>query len=126
MAESLQAYKDLIAFNEKTKSSPNNLSHLYTELTRLVLITSDNYQVAMDYLKKALMYNPDNSYSKTLLLQIEQKFDPKDGSIDELASNEHLLIDFQLEDQAPISKLIDIDIKEHNYTNLEILRNKLE
>lgn len=117
------AYLELIAFNERIKTPANNLSHLYTELGRLQALKVDKQTQALHSIKKALKYNPDNNYALNLYKQLEGKgingtrlehFRP--------SSEEHLIIEAE-DDSTTISKMIDLDIKEHKYNHPEILKN---
>ncbi len=118
--ESEIAYEDLIKFNEKIKSTPNNLSHLYTELARLQSLNSEKLELAISSVRKALKYNQNNSYASNLLKQIEAKaIDSKDN---DTSTDEYFIVDID-EDTNAISKMIGIDIKEHKFTNPEIIKN---
>jgi hypothetical protein len=122
--ESESAYHELIQFNEKIHSPANNLSHLYTELGRLQSLKVEKLQEAAISIRKALKLNPGNSYASNLLKQIEKKV----GHIDNLENsnienaNDELVIDIDDESNT-ISKLIDVDIKEHKFTHADILKN---
>ena len=122
--ESENAYAELILYNEKIKSPSNNLSHLYTELARLQSLKPEKKEDAIKSVKKALEYNSNNNFADNLLKQLEgniQKAIKKNKHADNL-SDEHLLIEDD-DDTTAISKMIDIDIKEHKYTNSDIIRN---
>lgn len=122
--ESEKAYSALVTFNEKIKSPANNLSHLYTELARLQSLKPEKKEDAIKSVKKALEYNRSNNFADNLLKQLQgniQKAKKEDKNVDN-SSEEHLLIEAD-DDTTAISKMIDIDIKEHKYTNSEIIRN---
>lgn len=122
--ESEKAYAELVVFNEKIKSPANNLSHLYTELARLQSLKPEKKEDAIKAVKKALEYNRNNNFADNLLKQLEgniQKAKKEDKNGDN-SSEEHLIIEAD-DDTTAISKMIDIDIKEHKYTNSEIIRN---
>lgn len=120
--DSEKAYQELVIFNEKIGSPNNNLSHLYTELARLQSLKIEKQAHALLSIKKALSYNPINNYALNLLRQFEGK-DAKRTieSHDSLNSEEHLIIDSE-DDSTSISRMIDLDIKEHKYTHPEIIR----
>lgn len=122
--ESEKAYAELVVFNEKIKSPANNLSHLYTELARLQSLKPEKKEDAIKSVKKALEYNRSNNFADNLLKQLQgniQKAKKEDKNLDN-SSEEHLLIEAD-DDTTAISKMIDIDIKEHKYTNSVIIRN---
>lgn len=116
------AYQELVIFNEKIGSPKNNLSHLYTELARLQSLKIEKQKDALTSIKKALSYNPFNNYALNLLKQFEGK-DLKRGIeiTDSENIDEHLLIEAD-DDSTSISRMIDLDIKEHKYTHPEIIK----
>ncbi len=119
--KSEEAYQELIAFNEKIGSSPNNLSHLYTELARLQALSPEKQILAFESVKKALRYNPNNNFAKNLLNQFQGKGTA--SKVEQFVDNEdNLLVDAD-DDSTVISKMIDIDIREHKFTNPDILKN---
>jgi tetratricopeptide (TPR) repeat protein len=114
------SYQELIAFNESIKSPSNNLSHLYTELARLQNLTRVEKQVVLATLRKALKYNPGNNYASTLFEQINSdRYEPIPLS----GSEESELILETEEPTVSISNMIDIDIREHVFTNEQIINN---
>lgn len=113
------AYLELIEFNESIKSPANNLSHLYTELARLQNLTDEPKEVVLATLKKALKYNSSNTYASTLFEQISSE--SYNSSVTNTDDNQ-LLIESE-EISTTISKMIDIDIKEHIFTNEKIIKN---
>ena len=121
-ALSESSYQELIRFNELIKSPDNNLSHLYTELARLQLQNMDKQALALSSVKKALSLNPNNNFAINLLRQFEGKVVKVDHSTTNKEVDEHLLIETD-DDTTAISKMIDIDIKEHKYTHPDIIRN---
>ena len=123
------AYISLIEFNESVGSEPKNLSHLYTELARLQAMDKmelDNAQISVE---RALSYNPQNKYAATLLEQI------KSGTLSSVSistNSTHILdnseedkdLMLEIDDSAlTISKMIDIDIKEHKFNHDLIISN---
>ena len=110
-----QAYIDLISYNESVGASKNNLSHLYTELARLLLLSPETQAQAIVNLDKAIFLNPANKVAAALKAQAtttnEESGDSPDVSfVLETGSNSSVL-----------SKMIDIDIQEHRFTDREIL-----
>lgn len=123
------AYISLIEFNESIGGEPKNLSHLYTELARLQAMDKmalDNAQISVE---RALSYNPQNKYAATLLEQI------KSGTLSSVSisiNSTHILdnseedkdLMLEIDDSAlTISKMIDIDIKEHKFNHDLIISN---
>jgi len=120
-SKSEEAYKELIAFNEKTGSSNNNLSHLYTELARLQALNPEKQSLALEAIRKALKYNPNNNFANNLLNQFQGKsVIPKTEVVQ--SGEDNLIVEAE-DDSTVISKMIDIDIKEHKFTNPDILKN---
>lgn len=120
-----KAYQELVIFNEKIGSPSNNLSHLYTELARLQSQKVDKQAQAIDSVKKALKFNPNNTYAQNLLQQLEVKGINIENTDNIETSSKHLLIQSE-EDSNAISKMIGLDIKEHKYSNPEIIKNGLK
>lgn len=113
------AYMELIDYNESIKSPANNLSHLYTELARLQNLTEESKNRALKTLEKALKYNPSNTYASTLFEQISSgNFQTKSSNTED----NQLLLESE-EISTTVSKMIDIDIKEHMFTHEEIIKN---
>ncbi len=113
------AYIELIEYNEFIKSPSNNLSHLYTELARLEHLTEESKNVILETLTKALKYNPSNSYASTLFEQINSgNYQIKTNNTED----NQLLLDSE-ELSTTISKMIDIDIKEHMFSHEKIIKN---
>lgn len=123
------AYSSLIEFIESVGGEPKNLSHLYTELARLQAMNKTDLSDAQASVEKALRYNPQNKYAATLLDQI------KNGSLSSVSisttsnpisenseDDKELIIDSE-ESALTISKMIDIDIKEHKYSHESIIAN---
>lgn len=117
--EAKNAYKELIEYNESIKSPANNLSHLYTELARLQNLTEESKELVLKTLKKALKYNPSNTYASILFEQISSgTFHPQSGNTED----NQLLLESE-EISTTVSKMIDIDIKEHIFTHKKIIKN---
>ena len=121
--ESEKAYKELITYNEKIKSPPNNLSHLYTELARIQALNPDKLSDAYDSLETALKYNDNNTFARNLLRQIDFRLGRK-SQIQPISESfsEEFIVDVS-DDNTTISKLIDFDIQDHKYSHTLILKN---
>ena len=123
------AYSTLIEFLESVGGESKNLSHLYTELARLQAMDQTGLNEALTSVEKALQYNQRNKYAATLLEQI------KSGSLSSVsissisnvnaktAEEDKKLILESDESASVISKMIDIDIREYHFTNLDIINN---
>ena len=123
------AYSSLIEFIESIGGEPKNLSHLYTELARLQAMNKTDLSEAQASVEKALRYNPQNKYAATLLDQI------KTGSLSSVSistasnpisdnSDDDKEMMLEIDDSAlTISKMIDIDIKEHKFNHDLIISN---
>lgn len=115
----ISAYRELISFNESINSPSKNLSHLYTELARLLLLIGDNEQ-AERAKNIALMLNPQNSIAKKIggldsndNTSIETSESPISSSGD--SEQPSLIVKF-------IDKtLIDDDIDKYSFTDSEIV-----
>ena len=119
------AYLDLVQYRERIGGEPNYLSHLYTELARLQAMDKAGLDDAKKSVQRALSVNPQNKYALTLLEHIN------DGSLSfvSISSNtelpeqdKELLLDSD-ESAMVISTMIDIDIREHHFTNEQIINN---
>ena len=116
----ISAYRELISFNEKTNAPNKNLSHLYTELSRLLLLVGDKEQ-AEGARNIALMLNPMNS--------IARKMNGLGDSLDDSAEKISETIDQESNDNilgGQIVKfvdgsLIDDDIDRHTFVDSEIV-----
>ena len=116
----ITAYRELISFNEHINSPSKNLSHLYTELSRLLLLIGDKEQAegARDI---ALKLNPQNTIAKNIGgLDINKEVASEKAAIinDEKPQkvvNNSLVIKF------PDKSLIDDDIDRYIFTDSEIV-----
>lgn len=109
------AYSELISYNESAGASKNNLSHLYTELARLLILSPETQMEAVEKLDKAIQLNPANKVASALKVQITTKAEE-----DRESTGETIVIDTQ-SNSSVLSKMIDIDIQEHRFTDKEIL-----
>lgn len=123
------AYIELIHFKESTDGDPKNLSHLYTELARLRAMDKSEIQDAQKAVEKALSYNPSNKYASTLLEQIKSGAfltisvsSSPNSTIEDSDEEKELILDSD-DSSLSISKMIDLDIKEHRYSNDLIIAN---
>lgn len=115
----ISAYRDLISFDESISSPSKNLSRLYTELARLLLLTGDKEQ-AEGARNIALMLNPQNSIAKKM-----GGLDSNDiatADITEFSSSDSN----EIERSTQIVKfvdgsLIDDDIDHYSFTDSEIV-----
>ena len=115
------SYMELISYNESIKSPANNLSHLCTELARLQNLTKEDKNIILTTLKKALKYNPNNKYASTLYEQICSN--RAEQLISANSEENELIIDTEDISTSSISKMIDIDIREHVFSNEMIINN---
>lgn len=119
------AYLDLVQFREKIGGEPQYLSHLYTELARLQAMEKSGLEEAKNLVEKALSVNPQNKYALTLLEQIKGgslSFVSISSNAESPEEDKELLLDSD-ESAMVISNMIDIDIREHHFTNEQIINN---
>ena len=116
----IAAYRELISFNETIKSPSKNLSHLYTELARLLFLTGDQ-EKSEEAKKIALMLNPQNSIAKKIGRSDDNKGidEGKKTETIEVISKEDIhnfkIVTF-------INKsLVDDDIDRHTFIDSEIV-----
>lgn len=123
------SYIELLNFKEKTGGDSKNLSHLYTELARLQALDKSGYESACKSAEKALYHNPQNKYAATLLEQLKSgtfntvsvsSTNPLEAEATE--EDKELILDSD-DSTLVVSKMIDIDIKEHKYSNDLIIAN---
>ena len=100
----IAAYRELISFNENMDSPSTYLSHLYTELARLLLLVGDDEQ-AKNARKNALLLNPNNVVAKKLI------------SNSDIDSDEQSFIVAKYTDE----RLVDCDIDSYIFTDPEIV-----
>ena len=123
------AYAELVRFKESINGEPKNLSHLYTELARLQAMDKSEIEDARISAEKAVYYNQGNKYASTILEQL------RSGDVSAIqvpaASNtdggmqnddKELMLESE-ESKLVISKMIEIDIREHHFTNEAIINN---
>ena len=118
----IQSYIQLIEHIENNNGEAENLSHLYTELARLQSFNEDYGLSMLQNLHKAIDLNQNNRYATLLLDKVVQKkrqvlTDPTNN----FATNS---LEIESEDTiVTISKMIDSDIREFNYTDNRIMAN---
>ena len=115
----ISAYRELITFNESINSPSNNLSHLYTELARLLFHTGDNEQ-AERARNIALMLNPQNSIAKKIGVP------HSDDNTSTETSEPSVFLSKDSEKKFQIVKyidknMIDDDIDKYTFTDSEIV-----
>lgn len=115
--KAITAYKELISFNESIDAPANNLSHLYTELARLLLIIGDE-ENSNEARNKALMLNPKN----TIARRIGSDKNPLNQGNDKdnkhnVKESDGVLATIKYTD----SNLIDDDIERHSFSDPEIV-----
>lgn len=116
----ISAYRELISFNESINSPSKNLSHLYTELARLLFLTGENEQ-AESARNIALMLNPQNSIARKIGGQKKSK-DSADRETAETyvtnsKDNENSSLIVKFTDKS----LIEDDIDHYAFTDSEIV-----
>lgn len=116
----ISAYRDLISFNESINTPSKNLSHLYTELARLLFLTGENEQAdsARDI---ALKLNPQNSIARKIG-GLEKSKDSADGekaetNVTNSEDNENSSLIVKFTDKS----LIEDDIDNYAFTDSEIV-----
>lgn len=115
--KAIMAYKELISFNESIDAPTNNLSHLYTELARLLLIVGDEDN-ANKARNKALMLNPNNSIARKIgsVKFVSNQGNGKDNK-QNVKESDGSLTTIKYTD----SNLIDDDIERHSFSDPEIV-----
>lgn len=116
----ISAYRELISFNEHINSPSKNLSHLYTELARLLFLTEDNEQ-AEGARNIALMLNPQNSIARKIGGLFANNNNDNGETTESFVSNV-----VEKEQSSQIVKfidrsLIDDDIERYTFTDSEIV-----
>lgn len=116
----ISAYRELITFNESINSPSKNLSHLYTELSRLLFLTGEDEQ-AESARNNALMLNPQNSTARKIGGQGKSKNRAEGGTGETYTTN------FKDNGDSPVvmkftdKSLIDDDIDRYTFTDTEIV-----
>ena len=116
----ISAYRELISFNESINSPSNNLSHLYTELSRLLFLTGENEQ-AESARNIALMLNPQNSTARKIGGQGESKDSVEGETADTYVTNSKDNENSSLIVKFTDKSLIEDDIDHYTFTDSEIV-----
>lgn len=112
----IDAYKEVIKYDESIGKSELNLSHLYTELARIQSQVPELKKDAIESAKAALRYR-DNKIAQNLLDSIMSESSNNESSDTLMISSEDAL------SISLTSRMLDVDIKEHNYTDKAIIEN---
>ena len=116
----IDTYKRWIIFGEeKNMFTAKKLSRIYTDLARIQYSTPGHEQDALDSLKTAIKYNPNNKLSMSLQEQITnalEDLNSHSGQELQIASESREFLDV-------VSDMLDLDIQEHKYTDKRILSN---
>ena len=112
----IEAYKDVIKYDESIGKSEVNLSHLYTELARIQSQIPELREDAIESAKAALKYR-DNKIAQNLLDSIMSDSSNSEGNEALMISSEEI-VSINL-----ASRMLDVDIKEHKYTDKAIIEN---
>lgn len=118
-----ETYIALIKFNQENKNlySDRALSHLYSELARFQAQTEQKENAILS-LETALKFNPDNSMASTLMEQIKSDNVPMPFSPN-IEDKQFEIIGGDETFDSTISEMLDIDIKEHDYSDDRIIDN---
>lgn len=113
--EAISSYNELITFNENIGSPANNMSHLYTELARLLLLVGleKDAKSARD---KAVSLNPNNKIARRLKISgsVASNHSIEKNSVLGKESSSFKVVSFCDE------KLIENDIIKHEFIDPEI------
>ena len=116
----INAYRELISFNEKISSPSKALSHFYTELARLLHLIGDKEQ-AESVRNIALMLNPQNSIARKMNGFGNNIVDESDISAKTTNKNPKENINCSQIVRYIDKSLIDDDIDNHKFTDSEIV-----
>lgn len=118
-----ETYIALIKFNQGNKNlySDRALSHLYSVLARFQAQTEQK-ENAIISLETALKFNPDNSMASTLMEQIKSDTVPMPFSPN-IEDKQFEIISGDETFDYTISEMLDIDIKEHDFSDDRIIDN---
>lgn len=118
--EAIHVYMQWISYGEQHNMfTVKKLSRLYTDLARLQYSTPDHEADALESLKIALDYNPDNKLSLSLQEQIASAIEERENvGGEELQVTTEGRMSHSLD---VISDMLDLDIQEHKYTDKRIV-----
>ena len=118
--EAIDVYMQWISYGERHNMfTVKKLSRLYTDLARLQYSTPEHEPDALESLRIALEYNPDNKLSLSLQEQITAAIEEREniGGV-ELQVTPESRMSHSLD---VISDMLDLDIQEHKYTDKRIV-----
>ena len=120
--DAIDTYKRWISYGEeKDMFTVKKLSRIYTDLARIQYSTPGHEQDALESLKIAIEYNPDNKLSLSLQEQIStalEDLNSQSGQELQVAPESRVLHSIDV-----VSDMLDLDIQEHRYTDKRILSN---
>ena len=118
--EAINIYKQWISYGEQHNMfTVKKLSRMYTDLARLQYSISEQESDALESLKTALDYNPDNKLSISLQDQILAAIEEREAAGgEELQVTPENRITHSLD---VISDMLDLDIREHKYIDKRII-----
>lgn len=116
----ISAYRELISFNESINSPSKNLSHLYTELARLLFLTGENEQ-AENARNIALKLNPQNSIARKIGGQEKSRNSSEGETVETYVTNSKDNENSSLIVKFTDKSLIEDDIDHYTFTDSEIV-----
>ena len=118
--EAINIYKQWISYGEQHNMfTVKKLSRMYTDLARLQYSIPEKESDALESLKTALDYNPDNKLSISLQEQILAAIEEREAAGgEELQVSPENRITHSLD---VISDMLDLDIQEHKYIDKRII-----
>ena len=118
--EAIRVYKQWISYGESHNMfTLKKLSRLFTDLARLQYSIPEQESDALESLKIALEYNPDNKLALSLQEQINAAIQERESLHgEELQVAPENRISHSLD---VISDMLDLDIQEHKYTDKRIV-----
>lgn len=118
--EAINIYKQWISYGEQHNMfTVKKLSRMYTDLARLQYSIPEQESDALESLKTALDYNPDNKLSISLQEQILAAIKEREAAGgEELQVTPENRITHSLD---VISDMLDLDIQEHKYIDKRII-----
>lgn len=118
--EAINIYKQWISYGEQHNMfTVKKLSRMYTDLARLQYSIPEQESDALESLKTALDYNPDNKLSISLQEQILAAIEEREAAGgEELKVTPENRIAHSLD---VISDMLDLDIQEHKYIDKRII-----
>ena len=118
--EAIKIYKQWISYGEQHNMfTVKKLSRMYTDLARLQYSIPEQESDALESLKTALDYNPDNKLSISLKEQISDAIQEREavgGEELQVAPENRMSHSLDV-----ISDMLDLDIQEHKYIDKRII-----